>query len=146
MPELREPLVREGDLSAYDAVYALVSQPVPSDPTMNALSNFLALSNAAIPIFMTLIVLALVIFVFRWIVSKPGTVSHRVALDGVARAAIGIFLVVNIWVLIRLVDLAVSFSDAAAYGIVFLALLLFGFWSAYNIGANILALSAAGTD
>jgi hypothetical protein len=145
MPDT-SPLIRPDDQSIQDVARSLAASTTPPDVAMNMLGSVNALLNACIGVSITLIVLAFLVFLFRWVIAEPESESHKIAIKGATRAAIATFLSVNIWFLIRAVDSVMALSNAAGYGIVLFSFVILTCWSFLSIGESFIVILSQATD
>lgn len=102
--------------------------------------------NASIPIIITLVMVAAFVHIFRWVKAEQDSEEYKSAIKGATRGLIALFIMVNIWTVIRLVDGVAALSPLAAYTIFFLSFLIFGFWSLFSIGDSFVALLSKSVD
>jgi len=96
--------------------------------------------NAFVPITISLLLLAGIAYLVRYTFSPNDSESSRVSIRGATRAFVAVFITVNIWTIIRLIQDIYSISLNTAYFIFFFSFLIFGFWSLFSIGDTLIAL------
>lgn len=142
---LNEPLpaAMDGLRTIYAGLENAFGSPAASFASLTSINTFL---NAVIGLLISLAVVTFFLYLFGWLMAQPGTALHSRSVRGSFRAAIVIFLMVDIWGIIRLVNNLVLLSDVTAYGIFFFAFLLLGFWSLFGAGDAFVALAVRAAE
>ncbi len=91
--------------------------------------------NGFIGLCILLILTLLFLHIMRWMVLGSRSSTGRASIGGALRAFIALFLIVDIWAIIRAFQLVTDISPAVAYLVVLLGALLLGAWSFLGIGS-----------
>ncbi len=96
--------------------------------------------NAMFPTVLSLITLAFITYLFRYVITRENTAKSSEYMKGAVRAAVALFLMLNIWMIIRAISWIMELSPTAMYMILILAFILFSAWSLFAIGDAFVAL------
>jgi len=127
-----------------DFVYNIENLARNTQDSYSAILDFLeffnTIINALVPIIISLILLTGLIYLIRYALSAQNIDESRVSIRGATRAFVALFITINIWTIIRIVQDIGSMSTAVAYFLFFFSFLLFGFWSLFSIGDTFVSL------
>ena len=124
-----------------DGVSRAFSSPDASIATLSFINTFL---NACIGLLITVAIVTFFTYLACWMFGKTGSELSTVGKRGAMRAFTVLFLMINIWFIIRLLDGVVALSNVVAYAVFFFTFLLLGFWSLFGVGdASVRLLSRA---
>lgn len=93
------------------------------------------LVNGFIGLALSLVLLLLFFHMIRWALNGNHTGPGRTSIAGAIRAFIALFLMIDIWAIMRLLQRVVDISPALAYVIVIMSAALLFAWSLFGIGA-----------
>ncbi|MFA7309814.1 MAG: hypothetical protein WC050_02810 [Candidatus Paceibacterota bacterium] len=116
------------------------------DATMATLSFVNTFLNACIGLLITVAVVTFFSYLLCWVFAKANSELSTEGRRGATRAFIVLFLMINIWFIIRLLDAIVGFSNTLAYEVFFFSFLLLGFWSLFGMGDAFMRLLARALD
>ncbi|MEK7628310.1 MAG: hypothetical protein AAB421_02750 [Patescibacteria group bacterium] len=121
-------------------VVQMMSSDATKDAALAIVQNAGAVLNDLVGIVITLIILAFLVYLYRWAVCGANQDERLQAIAGATRSAAALFLAVNIWVVIRALQAVFSFSYTTVYIGLFFFLFLLGFWSLFNLGDSFVRL------
>lgn len=99
--------------------------------------------SAAVPIILSVALLAFFAYLLRYIFAVDGSPDARASMRGATRALIALFWMSNVWGIVRMLEIIADFSPATAYLIMLMTMLVFGFWSLFAIGETVIASISA---
>lgn len=108
--------------------------------TYRTLEFLLTFTDTLIYFLVAVTSLAFIVFLTLWATSGSNEVRRQKAVEGATRSFAALFLMVNIWGVVRLVNAVTYISPLTEYLIFFLFFLILGAWSLFNIGAGFLGL------
>lgn len=106
-----------------------------SPEMMQILADTNRILNGFIGLAILLVLILLFLHTIRWAVYGSRSTQGRLALAGALRAFIALFFMIDIWALIRVVQLVVHISPAVAYALVIVGAVLLFSWSLLGIGS-----------
>ena len=125
---------------------ALTASSTPPDVLVNALTSFSTILNACIGLAITIIVIAFFAYLVRWVVASDGSENQKIAARGAFRAFLALFLGINIWWIMRLLDAIFALSPVTEYALFLLFFVLLTCWSLFGITDSVIAFIGAATD
>lgn len=140
MPDAREPFT-----NAYSGLRDALGWFFPHaslDTVTNDAYVITRVLNGCIGLIITLAIITLFLYLLRWVFSGTDPVRIRIAAKGAMRSAAALFLMVNIWFVIRLLNKIVDISPLTAYAIFAVSFVIWGAWSVFGIGDSLLRLFA----
>ena len=125
---------------------ALTASSTPPDVLVNALTSFSTILNACIGLAITIIIIAFFAYLVRWVVASDGSENQKIAARGTFRALIALFLGINIWWIMRLLDAIFALSPVTEYALFLLFFVLLTCWSLFGITDSVVTMIGEMTD
>lgn len=117
-----------------------------ADAALHVVEGASAVLNSLIGVVITLIVLSFLVYLYRWAVSREQYDERMRAIEGVTRSAAALFLAINVWVIIRALNVVFHFNYLTVYVGFFLCFMLLCCWSLFNIGESFVKLIHRSVD
>jgi len=133
----------EGLRSIYGGVENAFGSHEAALQTLGFANTFL---NASIGLFITTDIIAFFAYLLCWIFAKSDTELERTATRGATRSFIALFLMVNIWGIMRLIMSVVYLSPVTEYAVFFGAFFILGFWTLFSVGDGFVRLLSYALD
>ena len=127
----------EGDL-----LNGLVASFSTHESTVSTLQFLNTALNTAIGLLITVTVVVFFVYLVCWYVSGRDTDQEKQAVRGAMRTFIALFLMINIWSVMTLLNTMVAMSDITAWVGFCTAFFLLGFWSLFGAGEPLVRLFA----
>jgi hypothetical protein len=96
--------------------------------------------NAAIGLLITIAVVAFFMYLISWVIAQPDSELQKTSIRGATRSLMALFLMINIWSIVRILQALMGLSGVILYAVFFLAFLLLGFWSLFSLGDGFVRL------
>jgi uncharacterized membrane-anchored protein len=110
--------------------------------TYRTLEFLLGALDTLVYVLVAVTVLAFAVYLTLWALSGANDERRQKAVEGATRSFAAIFLMVNIWGIVRVVNMVTYISPLTEYLIFLVFFLILGAWSLFNIGAGFVGLLA----
>ena len=101
---------------------------------MEILLDFAHLIDLFITVSFASTILVFFVFLFRYVIEREHATKSREYIKGATRALIALFLMVNMWNILNVIDSIGAFSPITMNALIIFAFFVFGMWSLFGIG------------
>lgn len=126
--------VARGMREVYAGIEQAFGSAAAAQQSIRALQSF---ENAIIGLLITAAVITTFVYVLIWVFSRPDSELRKYAVQGSLRSFIVLFLMINIWTLVRMVNAVVALSDITAFVVYFVSFLMLSAWSLFSLGGAV---------
>jgi hypothetical protein len=112
----------------------LITNTIEPDAVIRTLSTLNDFLNRFIGLAILVCVCALLVYVIAWIFAAEHSEFNQKMIRGAIRSYIGLFLMVNVWTILHLLQIVVKMSPLTAFLVFFTLIIVMAFWSLFNLG------------
>lgn len=117
--------------------FASGTSTVQLDLLLQKLSELNAFANGMIGLCITIVIIAFFVYLITWLFSSQGTELEKESIKGAMRSFLVIFIMVNIWFIVRVLQWVANISPVVATLVFTGVMILTCFWSLFGLGAAV---------